>query len=610
VSRIALRAALLIATVYGYFLIFAQFSFVELIRAGGVDPTGEKIVLGAMAAGGIGAGFLVAWRGVTTSWLRAALAAAAILAALSPSLNMMPFAAVIGFSAGTALGIATVSLATLLRAWCGLFWVGLGTGIAYACCNLPWVFQADPARQAWIACGLAGLGALLVPGETECRIPTGKQPASSQGFWLIVLAFTALVWLDSAAFFIIQHESEMKAGTWGSGHLWRNAGLHFFAALLAGVWMCRGNVRTLPITAWGLLAVACLAVNDASTRAMAGWLYPVGVSIYSAALVAWPGWFGGAASQRQVGWRAAALFGVAGWFGSANGIGMAQALESVPGWFIAAAGLAVAAGTFLTSKGGWRIPSVFVFLTGVYLLGNRSEKLPSGSAIERGKQVYLSEGCINCHSQYIRPGSMDELLWGKGADANHATRQKPVLIGNRRQGPDLSNIGIRRSAVWLEQHFIDPQAFAPGSPMPSYAHLFRDHRGDDLIAYLASLGIERFGNRLEQISAWELTAPRESDHGPALFSKHCTVCHGAEGRGDGNIAGRFPKPPANLADGPFAWSAAGGDLPERLARIIKFGIPGTGMPGHETLTDGDIATLRAYVLSLRGEPFPFAPGTE
>lgn len=56
-NQVALRAAILIAAVYGYFLIFAQFSFVELIRAGGINHMGEKIVLGAMALGGIEAGF-------------------------------------------------------------------------------------------------------------------------------------------------------------------------------------------------------------------------------------------------------------------------------------------------------------------------------------------------------------------------------------------------------------------------------------------------------------------------------------------------------------------------------------------------------------------------
>ena len=59
-----------------------------------------------------------------------------------------------------------------------------------------------------------------------------------------------------------------------------------------------------------------------------------------------------------------------------------------------------------------------------------------------------------------------------------------MLIGNRRQGPDLINVGARRSEKWLKLHFIDPQTYVPGSSMPSYGHLFETDRGDDHGRYL------------------------------------------------------------------------------------------------------------------------------
>lgn len=584
-NLLAARAAILIASVYGYFLIFAEFSFVELIRSGGASPTGEKLVLGTMAAAGIAAGFLVAWRGVSTGWLRGSLAAAALVAGLAPFLSGMPFAIGIALACGAALGIATVSLATLLRGWCTPLWVGIGTGLGYAFCNLPWIFQSAPYQQSWIACALALVGLAVIPEERD-YLP-GK--SGTRNFHLAVLFFTALVWLDSAAFFIIQHEPEMKAGTWGAGYLWRNAAVHFTAALLAGLWMEKGNIRALPIVSWGLLAVAGLAANQASTHTLAGWLYPAGVSIYSAALVAWPAWFGGTGDKWKVGWRAAFLFGIAGWFGSANGIGMAETLERVPGWFMVAAGIAVVVGTM----GNWRIACVLACLSAVYLIGDYEGNPPAGTAIERGRRVYLSEGCIHCHSQYIRPENGDEILWGTGAENDISG--KPVLIGNRRQGPDLSAIGLRRSTVWLKQHFIDPQAFAQGSAMPSYVHLFADRRGDDLVAYLASLGMEDFGKRQEQIARWKFSETAGFGDGEALFSRLCAVCHGAGGLADGKMAAKCPKPPANLAAGPFVWSAD----ETRLPAIIKFGIPGTDMPGHETLPESDITALRDHLLRLR-----------
>jgi cbb3-type cytochrome oxidase cytochrome c subunit len=593
-NLLPLRVCLLIASIYGYFLIFAQFAFVELIRAGGANATSEKMILAAMAVGGISAGFFIAWRGLSSQSLRASLLVSAALAGLAPLLNSIPSALLIGFFSGAMLGIATVCLATLLRGWCGIFWIGLGTGIAYAFCNVPLVFEASPSQQAWIAAGLASLGALLVPKEGEPLPIITMAPSTSRDLAFGVLIFTALVWLDSAAFFIIQHESEMKAGTWGSGHLWRNATLHFLAALLTGYWMRSGSARALPLVAWTLLALACFAVNDPSTRSISGWLYPLGVSVYSVALVAWPGFLSGANDRRQIAWRAALLFGIAGWFGSANGIGMAQSLKTIPSWFIIVAGLAV-----LIGMKNWRTALVIGFLFCAFQLGNSNRKTPSEIARERGKQVYLAEGCIHCHSQYTRPGTLDAALWGEANDPAASLLHKPVLIGNRRQGPDLANIGLRRSSTWLKLHFIAPQAFAPSSPMPSYAHLFKDRRGDDLIAYLKSLGAGNEGDHFRHTTSWRLSDSQHNEDGELLYARHCRVCHGDEGRANGAKAALLTRTPANLADGPFAWTAGDADLPDRLARIIKFGISGTDMPGHETLKDGEISALRDYLLKIR-----------
>lgn len=602
-NRTGLRAAILIGAVYGYFLIFAQFSFIELIRAAGIGHTDEKMILLAMSIGGMGSGVLVAWRGVSICWLRVALMVAAIVSAIAPTLSHMPFAVFIGFLTGAAVGIATVSLATMLMEWCGLIWLGFGTGIGYAFCNLPWVFQSTPSQQAYIACGLAVSGCMAIPAESGSPAPKDNVVGRNSGFWPMVFAFTAIVWLDSAVFFIIQHASEMKAGTWGEHHLWRNVMLHFSAAVLAGLWMERGNPKIPPVAAWTMLAIASLATGHSSTLSLTGWLYPVGVSIYSTALIAWPAWFSHATNRRQIGWRAAGLFGIAGWFGSANGIGMAQSLQTVPAWFIAASGTIVISAMIFTKHGSWRMAAAMGSLFIVYAFGNLKNGNPSGNPLERGKEVYLAEGCINCHSQYIRPHSGDETLWGTSANFEDIIAQKPVLIGNRRQGPDLSTIGIRRSSAWLKEHFINPRAFTPGSAMPSYAHLFEDRRGDDLVAYLSSLGLDQFANRAEQVSKWIPKKTKTGNNGTALFASHCAVCHAADARGKGLLMNSFQRPPANLVEGPFIWSSARDSQNEQVAKIIKFGIPGTDMPGHETLTDQDINTLKTHLLDLRKDHF-------
>lgn len=65
------------------------------------------------------------------------------------------------------------------------------------------------------------------------------------------------------------------------------------------------------------------------------------------------------------------------------------------------------------------------------------------------------------------------------------------------------------------------------------------------------------------------------------------------------MAGHFQKPPANLIADPFVWSPVGDNLNTKLVKIIKFGILGNDMLGHETLSDQDIIALRTYVLTLK-----------
>ncbi len=589
------RAALVVAAIYGFFLIFAQFSFIELIRAGGAGPESERAVLGAMAVAGIAAGFLTAWRGASPRALRIALGVAAFASTLAPYASRMPGAFAVAAVTGGALGVATVGLSALLPAWCGLFWVGLGTGLGYACCNLPVVFQQSPAVQAWIGAGFAITGMISVPRAAEWHM---EKPSPVFPFWSAVALFTALVWMDSAAFFIIQHSADLKSGTWGEGLLWRNATVHLLFACVAGAWLARRGARVLPGIAWVLLAVAALAVNGDSTRWLAGWFYPAGVSLYSAALVAWPCWFSGADGSRPAAWRAAWLFAIAGWFGSANGIGMAQTLQHVPPVFVAGAGAVVLGVMFLSDRRHWR-PALAVTGVAAVSMGTRENQPTSPAAMERGRRVYLSEGCIHCHSQYVRPDSPDVEPWGPASRAETVMKGEPVLIGNRRQGPDLTNAGARRSETWLKVHFLDPRALSPDSPMPSYAHLFEDGRGDDLVRYLKDSGVGGTADMMARSTQWKPAGNPDKQDGGMLFRTHCAACHGALGGGNGPLAWHFTRHPANLLDGPFIWTAEGDGLDLRLSRAIKFGIPGTDMPGHETLADADIVALTDYIKSLR-----------
>ncbi len=112
-----------------------------------------------------------------------------------------------------------------------------------------------------------------------------------------------------------------------------------------------------------------------------------------------------------------------------------------------------------------------------------------GDQVALGRRIYISEGCIHCHSQYVRPVGQDQALWGAPTTVEQVLGQEPVLIGNRRQGPDLAHVGDRRNAGWNRLHLIEPSAVVPGSRMPSYRHLFErgTTEGEALLAYLDSL---------------------------------------------------------------------------------------------------------------------------
>ena len=612
------RGVCLIALTYVYFLIFAQFAFLNRLAEIGIADTHLQTVMGAMALGGIAFSLLA---GRLTSLLQApgrlrVSLAACCVAALSMHLPLgFGSSVIVAFVIGSALGSLTVTLVSSLDLWLGnsnrLLKVGLGTGIGYLLCNVPWVFTATPMRQADFAAVLTFGGVLLtlrapsLPADTELhesQASAGIKPP----FAIVLLAFTALVWFDSAAFFIIQNTPALKAGTWqGTAHLWVNGSLHLVAAL-ASAWLLRR--RGLPIVlglAIAALASACLLLLNPGRALLASAFYPVGVSLYSVALVAYPALITAAGSTRKRARKAAIIYAVAGWFGSAMGIGMAQHLGHVPSAFVLCACLLVLGPLTWRMLLRYRLEAA---VSGTALLAafavhrgvSAGHSTPAQTAVELGRQVYISQGCISCHSQYVRPNTRDVLLWGPTQTLAELRAGRPPLIGNRRQGPDLSQVGVRRSPLWLRAHFYNPRALNPASFMPSYAYLFGkgDGRGENLIAYLSSLHGSRTEEHLREESAWQM-APSEvpaadARQGAHLYTELCATCHNQGGLTRTDWRTSFRRLPPDLATGPWLdvdIHASPAELQRRLTQIVKFGISGTDMPGHEYLADADVLSL-------------------
>ena len=88
-----------------------------------------------------------------------------------------------------------------------------------------------------------------------------------------------------------------------------------------------------------------------------------------------------------------------------------------------------------------------------------------------GRDVYISEGCVGCHSQMIRPFREETLRYGDYGKAGEFIYDRPFLFGSRRIGPDLLRVGGKYPDSWHYDHLLDPRKLSPASLMPSYAHL-------------------------------------------------------------------------------------------------------------------------------------------
>jgi len=88
-----------------------------------------------------------------------------------------------------------------------------------------------------------------------------------------------------------------------------------------------------------------------------------------------------------------------------------------------------------------------------------------------GRDVYLKEGCYNCHSQMIRPFHAETLRYGHYSVAGEYVYDHPFQWGSRRTGPDLHRVGGRYSDDWHRAHLINPRGLVPESIMPAYPWL-------------------------------------------------------------------------------------------------------------------------------------------
>ena len=91
-----------------------------------------------------------------------------------------------------------------------------------------------------------------------------------------------------------------------------------------------------------------------------------------------------------------------------------------------------------------------------------------------GRDIYVREGCYNCHSQMIRPFRSETERYGAFSVAGESVYDRPFQWGSKRTGPDLARVGGRYSDEWHVIHLINPRNVVPESNMPGYPWLLED----------------------------------------------------------------------------------------------------------------------------------------
>ena len=106
-----------------------------------------------------------------------------------------------------------------------------------------------------------------------------------------------------------------------------------------------------------------------------------------------------------------------------------------------------------------------------------------------GRDIYVSEGCYNCHSQMIRTLVPDVMRYGDYSRLGESIYDYPFQWGSRRIGPDLARVGGKYPDSWHYQHMLDPRSVSPGSNMPNYPWLFE--KDTDVAALPSKLSVQR-----------------------------------------------------------------------------------------------------------------------
>jgi len=276
-------------------------------------------------------------------------------------------------------------------------------------------------------------------------------------------------------------------------------------------------------------------------------------------------------------------------------------LEKNPVIFIILAFVVIMVGTTVTMI----LP--FKWINGA---GDRiAEVKPYTPLQQEGRDIYMREGCNNCHSQTVRTLAADVERYGNGggySKSGEFVYDRPHLWGSRRTGPDLARIGLKYpdpKGAWHSKHMENPQSVVPASNMPAYAFLNRpldttyserkmkllkfpytqadldELKGksemDAIIAYMRKLGTDIPVKKAEAAIQTPTAVMNPftdlkgiKSEALSIYAKDCASCHGDKRQG---------------SLGPALKGSARSD--SELFAIIAKGVEANGMPGFSGSLD-------------------------
>jgi len=239
---------------------------------------------------------------------------------------------------------------------------------------------------------------------------------------------------------------------------------------------------------------------------------------------------------------------------------------------------------------------------------------------QEGRDVYIREGCNNCHTQTVRPLVSEVLRYGEYSKSGEFVYDRPFLWGSKRTGPDLARLGGKYPDAWHYKHMDSPRSMVPKTNMPDYKWL-RDYPLDPemiqrkmevldfpytaeeikalegkndmdaIVAYMQKLGSDiPWREATETAIVGELVNPyTEADQATisswaSIFADNCAACHGARMEGD---------------IGP---ELIGEDYDDEiLFELIYSGIMDGGMPSFSSLGTDKVWKLTNFIRAYKAD---------